>query len=172
MDEQWKIVDGTDYAVSNLGRMASMKRNKWRTLNPSKDSGGYVVVGMWHDAKSKRPLVHRLVAAAFLPDAPSPAHEVNHKDGDKANNRADNLEWVTPSENIRHSFAVLGRVGANTNPCKGEKHGRAKLTADKVRDIRARRLLGARVSDMAREFGTTATAISYAILRKTWQEVV
>lgn len=172
MDEQWKTIDGTDYAVSNLGRMASMKRNKWRILNPSKDSGGYVVVGMWHDAKSKRPLVHRLVAAAFLSDAPSPAHEVNHKDGDKTNNCADNLEWVTPSENMRHSFAVLGRVGKNTNPRRGEDHGRAKLTADAVREIRRRRSMGERITDLAAAFGVSGPSVSYAVLGKTWREVV
>lgn len=172
MDEQWKTVDGTDYAVSNLGRMASMKRNKWRVLNPSKDSGGYAVVGMWRDAKSTRPLVHRLVASAFLPVPPTSAHEVNHRDGNKANNRADNLEWVTHAENMRHSYDVLGRVGANTNPCRGEGHGRAKLTADAVREIRRRRSMGERISDLAAAFGVSGPSVSYAVLGKTWREVV
>ena len=51
--------------------------------------------------------VHRLVAKAFLPPPPSEKHtQVNHKDNNPANNRADNLEWVTRSENIQHSFAT------------------------------------------------------------------
>ena len=55
------------------------------------------------NGKNKR--IHRLVAKAFLPPPPSDKHtQVNHKDGDPANNRADNLEWVTPAENVQHSF--------------------------------------------------------------------
>jgi len=64
------------------------------------DSGGYLRVGI----NGKKHRVHRLVAKAFLEPPPSEKHtQVNHIDGDPANNHADNLEWVTPSENIRHS---------------------------------------------------------------------
>ena len=72
--------------------------------------------------------VHRLVAQAFLPPPPSEKHTiVNHIDGDRANNRADNLEWVTPSENIRHSYATNAerKSGApkQSKPVLGRRHG-------------------------------------------------
>ena len=67
------------------------------------ESGGYLRVGI----NGKMPYVHQLVADAFLPPPPSEAEtQVNHKDGDPANNCADNLAWVTRSENVRHSYAT------------------------------------------------------------------
>lgn len=50
--------------------------------------------------------VHHMVADAFLPAKPSPQHQVNHKDGDKHNNEATNIEWVTQSENAKHAVAL------------------------------------------------------------------
>ena len=83
--------------ASNLGRV----RTAYGIITEGWESGGYLRVGI----NGKMPYVHRLVADAFLPPPPSEAHtQVNHKDGDPANNCADNLEWVTRSENVQHSF--------------------------------------------------------------------
>lgn len=74
------------------------------------DIGTETRVGYRHvSVKARTVGVHRLVAEAFLGPSPSPGHYVNHKNGVKWDNRAENLEWATPSENQRHSFDVLGR---------------------------------------------------------------
>lgn len=89
MTEEWRFAGRGPYAVyevSNLGRV----RNRGRILKGA-TNGRYRVVYM-------HPLAHRrvdeLVAAAFLPPRPSPAHEVRHIDGDPGNNRASNLGWI------------------------------------------------------------------------------
>jgi hypothetical protein len=77
--------------------------------------------------------VHRLVAQAFVASTQQ-NQQTNHKDGDKTNNRADNLEWVSGSENQRHAVA-LGLL--HPPILRGEDSGSAKLTAQQVREIRA-----------------------------------
>lgn len=96
------------YMVSNLGRVRSLsfkyqwrgsfKINKPTILKPWNDRLGYKQVQI----RGKSYIVHRLVAQAFLPN-PNNLKEVNHKDEDKSNNRADNLEWCDRAYNIRYS---------------------------------------------------------------------
>ena len=83
--------------VSNLGRV----RTTYGIITDGyKRADGYLAAQI----NGKKTQVHRLVAQAFLPPPPSEKHtQVNHKDGDPANNCADNLAWVTPSENVQHS---------------------------------------------------------------------
>ena len=107
--------------VSNLGRVRSA--NGIITEGPQRLSG-------YREAsvKGKTHYVHRLVAGAFLPPPLSEAHtQVNHKDGDPSNNRADNLAWVTPSENTRHSFDTNATRKSNapkrSKPVLGRWHG-------------------------------------------------
>lgn len=95
-------LDGTEtkWRVSNYGRVSN--------------SHGIVSVGCKHDsgyhrvlvAPRKRFSVHYLVMMAFGPPKPSPLHTVNHIDGNKSNNHIDNLEWATPSEQLRHAVGI------------------------------------------------------------------
>lgn len=107
--EKWKHVRGFEglYMVSHLGGVYSLKSR--RRLNPSKT--GYALVTLRKEGKSVSRPVHRLVADAFLPN-PDNLLIVNHKDGNKQNNRLDNLEWCTQKENVAHAIkmGVHGKI--------------------------------------------------------------
>ena len=107
--------------MSNLGRV----RTAYGIVTEgSEHPSGYRLASV----NGKPNKVRRLVAEAFLPPPPSEKHtEVMHIDGDPANSRADNLRWVTRSENIRHSFATNAeRKSSGPKLCKpvlGRRHG-------------------------------------------------
>lgn len=101
MSIEWREVVGYPrYQVSNEGQVIGPR---FGLMHPSISVKGYCYVTL-DDRKNK--FVHRLVAEAFL--GPSDK-QVNHKNGVRSDNRVENLEWVTPSENQKHAFAVLGR---------------------------------------------------------------
>ena len=105
MNEMWKKIDGFDnYSVSNHGRIRNDKEDRILcTSIRSKTSDYYSVLLPVGNGKYKHRSVHRLVAIAFVENADGKP-QVNHIDGDKHNNRADNLEWTTASENSIHAF--------------------------------------------------------------------
>lgn len=121
MTEIWKPVKGYlgFYEISNLGRIKSLKDNLGRDreliLKPQKRKDGYFII----DIKRSTKFLHRLVAEAFIPN-PENKPQVNHKDSNRGNNRFDNLEWVTASENMRHAYEygnrkpTRHRLGAQT----------------------------------------------------------
>lgn len=110
--EVWRDVPGYDgkYKVSNFGNVLlcrfsnnQVKDKPCRKPMKQTDNGhGYLAVGLTKDGKRKTVYVHRLVAEAFV-ENPGGMPVVNHIDFDRQNNRADNLEWCSQEENIRHS---------------------------------------------------------------------
>ena len=93
------------YKIDENGNVFSVRNNKF--LNTTVFPNGYEYVHLCNGkAKTKLLRVHRLVAEAFIPN-PNDLPQVNHKDGNKLNNNVDNLEWVTASENQKHSVEVL-----------------------------------------------------------------
>lgn len=137
--EEWRAVPGYEgqYEASNLGRVRSLTRTvkasnqfrecsgvrKGRVLSARKKRNGYLSVVLCGREKK----VHRLVAAAFFGES---SREVNHKDGDKENNRPENLEYATRGENVRHSYSE----GLNTGN-RGAKHGRSKLSDEQFAEL-------------------------------------
>ena len=105
--EIWKEIEGTNgrYEVSNTGKVRCLDykmTGKTKELTAGEKAGGYMQLRVRMDGRLKTVVIHRLVAKAFVPN-PENKPEVNHKDGNKKNNNADNLEWVSRSENIRHA---------------------------------------------------------------------
>ena len=102
MEEIWKDIKGYEglYHVSTLGRVRSSYSGK--VLKPLVKQNGYLSIMLYKDKIGRRFYVHYLVATAFC-DGYAEGLEVNHKDEDKINNSADNLEWVTHIYNQRYS---------------------------------------------------------------------
>lgn len=162
--EIWRPIEGFDgeYEVSNYGRVRTLnffrrtKDGKWYPVKArilkQYNQKGYLHVNLARNGHYKRFRVHRLVACAFIPKIDGKT-DVNHIDGNKQNNNAENLEWCTPSENIRHAF----------------EHGLMHLSDPETR-VRARRKPVIRddgitfksMTDMAKDIDrTTGTACRY-----------
>ena len=112
--EVWKDVAGYEglYKVSNKGNIFSVERKNLRgrkiggrTLKPRYDKDGYLRVTLCKNGKQKTRFIHRLVAGAFVPN-PNGYSEINHRDENKVNNYANNLEWCTRKHNVNHGTLI------------------------------------------------------------------
>lgn len=113
----WKAIEGfSRYEISDLGEVRNAKT--LRTVKAFDNNRGYLKVSLsGDDGKQHNVSVHRLVATAYIEnDAPDAKTQVNHINEDKADNRAANLEWVTPSQNIRHGSGIDRRSESQSIP--------------------------------------------------------
>ena len=126
---------------------------------------GYVAVTYRRNGVQRHRYVHQLVCAAFHGPRPSPSHEVNHRDGNRRNNCADNLEWVTHADNVRHAFAT----GLNA---RGSHHANSKLTERAVRRMRQlRATCGWSFKRLGLKFGVTTSVAHAAATGRSWRHV-
>ena len=102
-NEIYKEIPGWEglYLISNFGNVLSLKNNL--KLKPIVNNMGYGRIQLFKNGYKTRHYIHRLVAENFV-DGYFEGAVVNHKDFNKMNNRADNLEWVSPSENSKHAY--------------------------------------------------------------------
>ena len=168
--EEWRDVPGYEglYQVSNLGRVRSEKRSTTRgvILKGKINTHGYVEVTLSKKNVRKTARVHRMVAIAFIPN-PEGKPQVNHRNGDRSDNRAENLEWCTASENMVHARDVLHHLGGKRKyiPIKP----RRRFTDDEIRQIRSSNKSSQRI---AQETGVSKQAILAIRHRKSYREVI
>lgn len=172
--EIWKDVEFLNgvYMVSNMGRVKSLDRvvKNIRTrfvsgkiINPSTKDNYYLYVNLGGKLDQKCFYVHRLVAIAFIPN-PENKPQVNHINGDKTDNRVENLEWVTSLENITHAISI----GVMDN--SGENHGNSKLSNEdivKIRDMSGKVFQ----RDIAKVFGISQANVSRIVRGEMWNHV-
>lgn len=121
--EIWKDIEGYEsiYKVSNYVNIKSLERpiyrngkifciQKEKILKHSYHSAGYNAVNLYKNQLPNLCLVHRIIAEAFIPN-PENKPTINHINGIKSDNRLENLEWSTYSENNQHAYTVLGKKG-------------------------------------------------------------
>ena len=120
--QEWKVVDDTEglYYVSNLSRIKSYQGYEAKVLKPYFNKQGYARVDIIKGGKRKSKLVHRLVAAAFLPLPEKIDMNLHHKDFNKKNNAADNLEWLP--DTIHAKIHSQKRSKENNGSTKPEKN--------------------------------------------------
>ena len=174
VEEKWKPIVGFYNEVSNQGRVRSVthvagngKTYQGKILKPIITKSGYVNVCLTtgNDESRITKRVHRLVADAFI-ENPDDKDEINHKDGNKENNRAENLEWVTRSENEQHAYDNnLVKV------LKGSEKPLSKLNEEDVRNIRKEYEDGCLQIELAERYGVARQTISSIVNRKAWTHV-
>jgi len=166
MDERWAPIPGWPYEASDQGRirrstggkgaqkgkiLSSMKSQLWQYKSVLLYRGGRET--------SKRFNVHQLVMLAFVGEPP-PDHQVNHKDGNKANNRLENLEYVTISENHLHAY----ETGLRSYVPK-------RLAVLDVLEIRDRAKAEPDFEALAEDYGVSVDTIRNVVHRRTYQDV-
>ena len=162
----WKVMDRRNRVGPLGGHGEPRPCTPHRAERPTR--AGYLRVQMTITADDgKRTTVmtqaHRLVWRYFFGAIPD-GLTVNHKNGVKHDNRPDNFELATLSQQQEHSYQVLGR-----QPLRGESHNMAKLTAAQVADIRTRKVNGEKQRYIAERYGMSGPTISNIIHGKTWK---
>ncbi len=165
------------YLVSSHGRVFSLNyRRTGKVIELAQSSlrdkrrqseSMYRRAKLWHINPKTPTAIHRLVAMAFVPN-PHGLSMVNHIDGNKANNHAENLEWVDNSRNQKHA----AETGLHVYP-KGERHAMAILTEQQAREIKAELANPYRgqLDDLAEEYGVSKHCIFDIKRERSWRHV-
>lgn len=173
--ESWKFVDGFEhnYMVNSLGQIKSIapseKHPKGNAiLKPKKSGCGYLAVSLYKNKKPTTVSIHKIVAAAFLGDAPI-GKNINHIDGNKKNNQLVNLEYTTYSENSNHAYLTGLLPIAPT--LIGEANGNASISEAQAIHAAIRIKFGDRPCDIAKEMNVSKWPIHDIKARRKWKHL-
>lgn len=165
--EEWRDIKNYEdlYQVSDTGKIRSLyvKTRILKQHNSICKQNVYMNVKLCRGGICKTFYVHRLIATAFLDSIKNKIH-VNHKDGNKLNNNLDNLEWVTRSENQKHSY----KMGFQN--IKGNKNPFSILTEDIVKNIRENKF-GLTIKEFAGLLDVSISTIYAVINRDSWKHI-
>lgn len=172
MKEIWKDVVGFEgvYMISSVGNCKRiglfgkpLKKVRFRKLAINQE--GYCRVFLSNSNIKKTFSIHRLVAQAFIPN-PKNKPQVNHIDSNPSNNRVDNLEWVTPKENVNHAMQK-GRMSFFK---KGENNKLAVLKDEDI--IIIREMNGKKTQkEIAKIFNISQCHVSEIVRRLQWKHI-
>lgn len=169
--EAWRDVVGYEgiYQVSNLGRVKSLDRRNHRKhaykgkIKKLTDLKGYKAVRLCKTGSQNTSLVHRLVAACFIPNAKN-LPDINHKNCIKSDNRVENLEWISEKDNTKHAI-LNGRM----NHLFGENNSLSKLTIRDVNEIRGLYLTGKYThQEISKIYGVKKSVIGKVVNNTNW----
>lgn len=154
------------YLIDRHGNIFRERRGCLQTIKSRVDTSTYKRVMLYtNEGKAKTYLVHRLVAITYL-DNPDNLPCVNHIDGNKLNNKVENLEWCSHSYNMKHAFSL----GLKSN--LGECNPRSQIREEDVISCYKMLLDGARVCDIHKKFGYTKDTINKIKNKITWKHLL
>lgn len=156
------------YTVDRFGNVYSLPRygtGKFkRKMTWAPRPNGYYFVTLSMNNIQKRASVHRVVALAFLGEPDDSSKQVNHKNGDKSDNRVENLEWVTTSANQQHALA-------NGMAPKGERSYRAIITEEQAKYVISSYAEGIKQVDIAKKLGVSKHLVNFIIRGRSWKHL-
>lgn len=171
--EEWRDIAGHEgrYRISNKGRVMSIVRSNPAIRVATPNLRGYPKVDLRRDGLRISKLVHRLVMETFKLIENSDKWEVNHIDFDRANANIENLEWVTPEQNVQH-FKDSGRK-ADKSKTTGERHHLSRLTEADVLEIRRLCSIKRRQNNIvAQQFGIAEATVRQIVTGQTWRHLL
>lgn len=156
-----KKIENSCYTISTDGIVKSNRDGVEKTMCFIIDHKGYKRLRLIIGTERKSLRIHRLVAIAFIPN-PENKPQVNHINGIKTDNRVENLEWCTGSENSKHSFVI----GLQCN--KGKNHPCCKLREEDVLNIRKSKL---KLTELGLIYNISKSQIWSIKNHKTWKHI-
>lgn len=149
------------YEITENGEVWSKYKKDWMNIKEGKD--GYMTINLvTKEGKYRTCGIHRLVLATYNPIPNMEEFQVNHKDGNKKNNHLDNLEWMTPKQNIIHSW----ENGLAHH--RGDSHGRATISENQAKEIIKMLKEGKKQSEIIKLMGCSRSVVAKIAQGRTW----